>query len=340
MAALFGHMDYWNVSGKMLSDELKNRMPNETPRLATISSICYLLLSITAVAGNAFVIAVMWKDPLKILRSSPTNFILLSLAVADSLVGLVLIPGAGVWYLRLAMNENPWNSLVPILLCSGFFLVVSVGHLLLIAIDRYFALTKPLEHRARVSKGRVAIASLSIWAICIGYAILSSLLRQHFLVLWFIYVLIFFFCSNFISCLYLATLKFLCKSHRARIMRENSQHIQAVLLYEREKKVFTVIASAFLVFYFCCLPWLINQFLFFFCRACNAKYSTAMICYHAGTIVIFANSALNPLLYSWRFSKFRATFKYFLAKYCYQKVRRRSRSTDVSEGRDTYNTRL
>ena len=279
-------------------------MPDEIPRLATIFGICYLLLSVTALAGNAFVIAAMWKDPLKTLRSSPTNFILLSLAVADLLVGLVLTPGAGVWYLRLAMNENPWDSLLLVFLSTGFFLVVSAGHMLLLTIDRYFALTKPLKHRTIVSKRRVAIASLFIWAICLGYAILSSLLQQHLLVLWFIYALIIFLTSNFISCLYLTTLKYLCKRHKARIMSENSQQIHAVLLYQREKKVFMVIASAFLAFYFCSLPWLINQFLFFFCRACHVNYGAAMICYHAGNIAIFANSALNPLLYSWRFSKF------------------------------------
>lgn len=340
MAAVFGHMKYWNVSSDMLVEELKKLFNEEYGSPVTIiMSICFLVVSIIAVVGNTLVAAAMWRDPLKTLRNSPTNFILLSLAIADLMVGLILAPCGFLFYVRLAVKEEPWESLWKVLAFSHFFLIVSVGHILLLSIDRYFAIAKPLKYRQVVTKKRASIASSLIWLFCFCYSVLSSLLQQHFFVVWFIFTMIVWCSSESFACLYLITLKKLCKHHKTRITNENSQR-NNVLLYEREKKVFIVILSVIIVFYLCILPWLINQFLFFFCqKACHRNNRTWVHFYHVSQVTIFLNSALNPLLYAWRFSKFQATFKYFLIKCCCQELSQRN-TTDVTEERQTHDTRL
>ena len=339
MAAVFGHMDYWNISGSILAEEIRKGLSDITTGQATVMSICYVLLSIVTVVGNALVIIAVWKDPLKTLRSSPSNAILVSLAVADLMVGLVLAPGAALFYLRFAVKAQPWIFLMFVIEFSHFFLAVSVFHILLLTIDRYFALAKPLKYRAIVTKGRVAVVSSFIWVFCFCYGVLSSILKVHFFVSWFIYVLIIWFCSEWVSCLYLATLKQLCKHYKTRITAENSQS-NLMLLYQREKKVCVVILSVILVFYFCFLPWLVNQFLFFFCQSCHKR--AWMVFYHVATLLLFINSAVNPLLYSWRFSKFRATFKHFWTNCRCKKGRGRRKTISITDGRqrETYNTKL
>lgn len=303
----------------------------------TIMGICYLLLSMTAVVGNTLVIAAVWRDPLKTLRSSPTNFILLSLAIADVMVGLVLAPGTSTFYFRLAMKADPWTSLLPVLTFSHFFLIVSVGHILLLTMDRYYALAKPFKYRLIFTKKRVAIASSSIWVSCFSFAVLASSLQEYFLVLFFIYTILVWLSSESFSFLYFVTLKQLYKHHKIRIMSENSQS-NKVLLYEREKKVFVVILSVILAFYVCFLPWLVNQFFFFFCR--QACHRTPWLVFnHAAHFIIFFNSAMNPLLYAWRFSKFQATFKYFWRKFCCPNGPRR-RAVDVTYERQTHDSKL
>ena len=339
MAAVFGHMNYWNASGKMLVSKLKEVMREESETQMTIMGISYLFLSITAVLGNTVVITAVWRDPLKTLRSSPTNFMLLSLAIVDLMVGLVLAPGTFVFYFSLAMKEDPWTSLLPVFIFSHFFLIVSVGHILLLTIDRYFALAKPVKYRLIVTKKRVAIASSSIWVFCCPFAVLTSLLQKHFLVLHFIYTIVVWLSSESFGLVNFVTLKQLYKHHKTRIMNENSQSNKA-LLYEREKKVFVVILSVILAFYFCFLPWLVYQFLFFFCsQACHSNNRPWMVFNHAAHFIVFFNSAMNPLLYAWRFSKFQATFKYFWRKYCCAKGLRRN-VIDVTDERQTYDTRL
>ena len=339
MAALFGHMDYWNVSGDILAKEIKNGMREEPVGQAAFFSICYFLLSVPTVLGNALVIAAVWKDPLKTLRSSPTNFILLSLAIADLLAGVVFGPGAALFYLRLALKAYPWTPLMTVLVFNHYFLLVSVFHVLILTIDRYFALAKPLKYRAVVTKGRVRIASSSIWVSCFGVAVLSSIVQRNFFVLWFVYFLIIWIASESFSCLYLLILKKLYRHHHTRIMQENSQS-NLVLLCQREKKVSMLILSVVLVFYLCCLPWQINQVLLFFCRVCHEHYRAWMVFYHVATLLLFLNSALNPLLYSWRFSKFRATFRYFLTNVCSQRRHRQRRTICITEERRSYDTKL
>lgn len=341
MTALFGHTRFWNhdVSVGIVVDEFKKVMQNASTGEALTMSICCLFLSITIVVENSLVIAAVWKDPLKTLRSSPTVFILLELAIADLFVGLVLAPSSAIWYLRIAMKNDPWKSLFLVMMFSQFFLIVSVFHVLLLAIDRYFAIGKPLEFRAIITKRRVFIGSLSIWVFSFGYALLSLILQARVLVLWFIYVLLIWLLSEGISFLYLLTLRNLFSYYRTRITEENFR-CNLDLLYQREKKVFVVILSVILVFYFCFIPWLTNEFLLFFCRACRGNYRLLIIGYHVATLLTFINSALNPLLYSWRFSKFRATFKCFWTTCFCQKGRRRRKTLEIIQEKQTNDTKL
>ena len=313
---------------------------------AIFISICYVFLSIISVVGNAFVIAAVWKDPLKTLRFSPSNFTLLSLALADLLVGLVFAPAAALLEICLGMSLRigQWYFLLElIIMLSHFFqLTVSVFHVVLLTIDRFFALAKPLKYKAIVTKKRVAIVSSSIWAFSFCYAVLSFILKEHFLVLWFVHVLVIWLSAEGSSLLYLITLKYLYKYHKKRTIDEISQS-NLVLLYQREMKVFMVILSVIIVtLYLCYLPWLITQFILYFCEACHVR--EWMVSHDVATIFLFLNSALNPLLYAWRFAKFRATFKYFLKKSCLQKGLARRKTIKITENiskkRQTYNTKL
>lgn len=338
MAALFGHRDYWNASAKMVMDEFTRQLMQDSHGQATIVSIFYLLLSVITVAGNALVIVAVWKDPLKILRSSPSNFILLSLAMSDLTVGVLVIPGVALWYLRVGIKADPWLSELIVIIFVGAALIVSVGHVLLLTVDRYYALATPFKYRTKITKRRISIASVSIWICCVCYAVVSSIIQQHFLVMWFISVLVIYISSECICNLYLATLWYLMKHSKARTMIENSQS-SVELFYQREKKVFKVIVSVIFVYFFCVIPWLVTQLVLYFCKVCHEHFEVMMVCYNVTTGFLFVNSALNPFLYSWRFSKFRATFKYFWRTFSQLKGRRK-KTIKITERRQSFNTQL
>ena len=96
------------------------------------------------VLGNSLLILSLWEDPVKTLRSSPSNFILLSMAVADLLVGSVACPLTVYW--RWAMSHPEYHSFLP-LLVGSILVDISIGHMLLLTIDRFYSFVTPLRYK-------------------------------------------------------------------------------------------------------------------------------------------------------------------------------------------------
>ncbi|XP_047198600.1 trace amine-associated receptor 13c-like [Hippoglossus stenolepis] len=98
---------------------------------------------------------------------TPTNILLLSLAVSDLLVGLLLMPGE---ILRM------WSCwFLGDLVCSLYnyvsFIVTSasVGDMVLISVDRYVAICDPLRYGTRVTEGRVKVCVCACWLVSVFY---------------------------------------------------------------------------------------------------------------------------------------------------------------------------
>ena len=156
MAAVAGHSNFWNMSSNEALNKVWLRVDNAKTISATVSVVA-MSISPIIVLGNSLVILSVWRDPFKTLRSSPSNFILLSMAVADLLVGLVACPLIVHWGWATFRHEDPPIS--PLLVI--FFLInVSVGHMFLLTVDRFFALVNPLQYRVKVTNKRVGIATV------------------------------------------------------------------------------------------------------------------------------------------------------------------------------------
>ncbi|RVE58166.1 hypothetical protein OJAV_G00206610 [Oryzias javanicus] len=92
---------------------------------------------------------------------TPTNILLLSLAVSDFLVGLLLMPG------EILRNTACW--LLGDLMCSLYNYVsyiitsTSVGDMVLISVDRYVAICDPLHYPSRVTERKVKVCVSLCW---------------------------------------------------------------------------------------------------------------------------------------------------------------------------------
>ncbi|XP_047198519.1 trace amine-associated receptor 13c-like [Hippoglossus stenolepis] len=98
---------------------------------------------------------------------TPTNILLLSLAVSDLLVGLLLMPG------EILMKGSCWflGDLVCSLCIYVSFIVTSasVGDMVLISVDRYVAICDPLRYGTRVTEGRVKVCVCACWLVSVFY---------------------------------------------------------------------------------------------------------------------------------------------------------------------------
>lgn len=94
---------------------------------------------------------------------TPTNTLLLSLAVTDLVVGLVVMPIEGLLYVEMCWRLGKLMcALTPFVSYSVFS--VSVGHMVLISIDRYLAICDPLLYSNKVTLRRAKIAICLCWA--------------------------------------------------------------------------------------------------------------------------------------------------------------------------------
>uniref|UniRef100_A0A8D3CAH0 G-protein coupled receptors family 1 profile domain-containing protein n=1 Tax=Scophthalmus maximus TaxID=52904 RepID=A0A8D3CAH0_SCOMX len=95
---------------------------------------------------------------------SPTNSFVMSLAVADCLVGLVVMPYSmirtveGCWYFGALLCQL--HSSLDVMLCTA-----SIFHLSCIAFDRYYAVCNPLIYSLKMSHSRVALLIVVCWAV-------------------------------------------------------------------------------------------------------------------------------------------------------------------------------
>ncbi|XP_007571506.1 trace amine-associated receptor 13c-like [Poecilia formosa] len=101
---------------------------------------------------------------------TPTNILLLSLAVSDLLVGLISMPG------EIYRSTSCWFLGDKICLIYNYLCFTitsaSVGDMVLISIDRYVAICDPLRYSTRVTERRVKVCVCLCWLCSAVYSIL------------------------------------------------------------------------------------------------------------------------------------------------------------------------
>ena len=91
MAAVRGTVDYWNMTSEEALVQVWLNIDNAQTIFTTVAVLATITFPITTI-GNSVIVLSVWMDPLRKLRSSRSNFIIFSMAVADLLVGLVASP--------------------------------------------------------------------------------------------------------------------------------------------------------------------------------------------------------------------------------------------------------
>ncbi|CAI4233112.1 unnamed protein product [Auanema sp. JU1783] len=162
----------WNTSDHELSTDIAGRIAAvEAEDQLLQPEWWYLTLSIVplvCIAGNCMVVGAVFTT-----RSlqTPTNHLLVSLAMADLIVGAFVMP----FSIYLSINGLHWH--LPLSVCY-FYCVLDVAastssiiHLVLISIDRLVAATKPAEYKTMKHKKRVYLAIAVTWVFSIGLSL-------------------------------------------------------------------------------------------------------------------------------------------------------------------------
>lgn len=126
------------------------------------------LIILLTVGGNVLVcLAVCASRRLRCL----TNCFIVSLAVTDLLLGLLVLPFSALLQLSDDWPLGPvfcnFYISMDVMLCTA-----SILTLLVISVDRYLAVTMPLRYASLVLPWRVAVAMASVWTVSVAVSFL------------------------------------------------------------------------------------------------------------------------------------------------------------------------
>ncbi|XP_078119054.1 trace amine-associated receptor 9-like [Sander vitreus] len=137
-----------------------------SPWPETVTIVFYSISLITVALNLVIIISISHFRQLH----TPTNILLLSLAVSDFLVGLVLIPA------EILRKTSCW--FLGDYVCSVYALLStnipfsSVWIIVLISVDRYVAICDPLHYTTKVTRRRVKLCVCLCWLCSLFYSFL------------------------------------------------------------------------------------------------------------------------------------------------------------------------
>ncbi|KAI4896551.1 hypothetical protein NFI96_006806 [Prochilodus magdalenae] len=257
---------------------------------------------------------------------TPTNLLLLSLAVADLLVGLVVMPVNimklidSCWYLgRIACTLSIVVSFISM---SG-----SLGSLTLVAVDRYIAVSDPLLYYSRITTGKTLLLIVLSWSVSLLYVLLYMYSNAHLLsaqifatcygecVLYvkqswvFVDMVVCFLAPcSVILLLYSAIFKVARRQAKAvrAVMNSTSSRKAAQGSNVSETKAAKALGIIIFVYLACWIPYFLSSL------SVKSLTSSSMV-WAVFTWLAYMNSSMNPLLYAIFHPWFRASSLYIMS---------------------------
>uniref|UniRef100_A0A8C4QS47 5-hydroxytryptamine (serotonin) receptor 2A, genome duplicate b n=1 Tax=Eptatretus burgeri TaxID=7764 RepID=A0A8C4QS47_EPTBU len=131
---------------------------------------------VPTVTGNLLVIIAVWRE--RRLQTA-TNYFLSSLAVADLLVGLLVMPVSLVNVLYGYRWPLPPQLCPAWIYLDVLFSTASIMHLCAISLDRYVAIKRPIQHSRYNSRAKALFKILAVWLISIGISMPVPIISSH-----------------------------------------------------------------------------------------------------------------------------------------------------------------
>lgn len=290
-------------------------------REVTIAAcVLYVIIAFLAVFGNGLVVGSFIRH--RRLRTY-TNFFVMSLAVADILVGLISIP---MWLCMLlySTGDEIYGTVYRIL--DTFAGSCSIMHLMVISLERYYAVVFPVRHR-NISTNIYYAALVVVWVVPALVSGLSGEFRKFDKEAYMLFLFITFFIVPVLVILF----AYAC------IWRAAHNRIQPASggrSMKRDMRIAVTIALVIGFFVIAWLPFFVVQLLLVFCSECAPRIFDSKLLL-ANKFMHYSNSAVNPIVYAVKIPEFRRAFQQLVALcVCCCRKRRAPRDTELFSATD------
>uniref|UniRef100_A0A9J2PCK4 G-protein coupled receptors family 1 profile domain-containing protein n=1 Tax=Ascaris lumbricoides TaxID=6252 RepID=A0A9J2PCK4_ASCLU len=163
MLAVAGRKKFRALLSPLICSNLSATAKNDCTKVLKCPNKRKLTFFQGIVLGNLLVVLTVHNDSK--LRSQRQNWLIVSLAIADLLVGLLVMPLTmtyeitGIWKLvYLATTSIKGNVLCELWLALDvLFVTASILHICVISLDRYWSVTQPLSYPCKRTPLRISI---------------------------------------------------------------------------------------------------------------------------------------------------------------------------------------
>ncbi|NXS42558.1 AA3R protein, partial [Balaeniceps rex] len=278
------------------------------------------LVALFATLGN---ILVIWVVKLNSTFQNTTLYFIVSLALADIAVGILVMPLAIVVSLGISI---PFYTCLFMCCLMVVFTNASVLSLLAIAIDRYLRVKLPTRYKIITTERRVWCALGLCWSVSLLVGLVpmfgwnkteprnsdflrcrfTSVMRMDYMVYfgfftWTLVPLVI-MCALYIEIFYIIRTK----------LRQGTTNVRgAGAFYGQEFKTAKSLALVLFLFAISWLPLCIINCVSYFCPECQIPPYLMYL----GILLSHANSAMNPIIYACKIKKFKTTYLLILRTY-------------------------
>ncbi|XP_074910972.1 adenosine receptor A3-like [Buteo buteo] len=281
----------------------------------TIESV----IGIFAVVGNALVI---WAVKLNPALQKTTFFYIVSLALTDIAMGILVMPLAVMVSLGVTIH---FYSCLFVCCLMMIFSHTSILSLLAIAVDRYLRVKLPTRYRTAVTKKRICVILGLCWLLSVLVGLVPMLgWNQHV------------GSSSYIECRYLAVMRMdyvvyfsfftwillplliMCALYTKifyimwiKLSPSSASPPGGGTVCGKEYKMAKYLSLILFLFAVSWLPLGILNCILYFCPSCTIPQPLMYL----GILLSHANSAMNPVVYAFKIQKFKETYTFILRTY-------------------------
>ena len=286
---------------------------NLSSAASIVLSLWFSLSGLAAVTENAVVLWLFYKN--ESLRTISTRF-LVSLSVADLLVGLVIDP-AWIVIRSLLQPPKPYILFKVVIMLWIHTTVATTFNVCCVSVDRFIAIRFPFRYQDIMTKKRCYTVIILVWLISLGLPFTRMSVDDpddNHAILWFLLTFITFVFPLFVvSFCYICIFKAARKQFRRILAGKNPRNYDENRV--RTMQNFKAIKTVGFVLGVCVITWmpslavlLVNCYYMAINQQCKDIKLNAVV-WPWGEAVAFTSSAINPWIYYFRNGEFRQAFR-------------------------------